>query len=146
MKVKDFIEKLQEMPQDMNINIFDYRKNMYRGGGDSCSDGVCEITSISIVPDEETFSLMLENGEDIFQWVAIDYENDDYEDGFILSSNIEFESGAIKFGRFILKHCEMSFDETGAICYSFYSIDTGWHKNLTTDELYKIAVSEGYIS
>lgn len=82
MKVKELIERLKEMPQDMNVCIFDMRKNLFCGGGDSVCYGVEDIEAIEIVPDDETVKLMKEVGEEITQWVAIHYENDDYrEDG-----------------------------------------------------------------
>jgi hypothetical protein len=44
MNVKELIEELQKLPQEMNVNIFDYRKNFFRGGGDNCSDGIEKCT------------------------------------------------------------------------------------------------------
>lgn len=62
----------------MSVNVFDYRKNLFRGGGDICSDGIETVTDVCIVPDDETVNLIREEGEEITQWVAIEYTNDDY--------------------------------------------------------------------
>ena len=78
MKVKELIAELQELPQEMSVNVFDYWKNLFRGGGDNCSDGIEKVTGAQIVPDDETVQLMREEGEEIKQWVAIEYANDDY--------------------------------------------------------------------
>lgn len=78
MKVKELIAELQKLPQEMSVNVFDYRKNLFRGGGDSCSDGIDTVTGAFIAPDNETVKLMREDGEEINQWIAIEYTNDDY--------------------------------------------------------------------
>lgn len=78
MKVRELIAELQKLPQEMSVNVFDYRKNLFRGGGDNCSDGIDTITGACIVPDDETVKLMREDGEEVTQWVAIEYTNDDY--------------------------------------------------------------------
>jgi hypothetical protein len=81
MTVKELIKKLEEMPQDMQINIFDWRKNLFIGDGDSVSDGIESVEHIEIVPDNETTHLMQEDGDKISQWVAIIYNNNDYNEG-----------------------------------------------------------------
>lgn len=78
MKVKELIAKLQAMPQDMNVNIFDWRKNFFRGGGDPVSDGITRIEIVEVIPDDDTFAEMLDDDQDIQQWVGLTYENDDY--------------------------------------------------------------------
>ncbi|MFN3802167.1 MAG: hypothetical protein ACK4SB_10895 [Belliella pelovolcani] len=35
MKVKELIAALQKLPQEMNVNVFDYRKNLFSGGGNT---------------------------------------------------------------------------------------------------------------
>jgi len=79
MKVKQLITELQKMPKDADVCIFDWRKNLFNGGGDSVSDGIEEIKNIEVIPDNTTVKEMKEfDGEDVEQWVGIHYENDDY--------------------------------------------------------------------
>jgi len=73
MIVKDLIEKLKEMPQEMNVNIFDWRKNLFVGGGDSVSDGITPVEHLEVVTH-------IDEDDVTHQWIAINYENDDYTD------------------------------------------------------------------
>lgn len=72
MKVAELIEKLKDMP----VNVFDWRKNLHNGGGDSCGDGITDVKDISVVPEEP--GQEDDWGDEIKQWVGISYENDDY--------------------------------------------------------------------
>lgn len=95
MKVKELIAELQKLPQEMNVNVFDYRKNLFRGGGDSCSDGIETVTGAWIVPDDETLQFMQDRGEDIDQWVAINYSNDDYTKDAKIVSDGEYSKAVL---------------------------------------------------
>lgn len=84
MKVKELIEVLKNMPQDMNVNIFDYKQNLFVGGGEPSSAGVDRISieTIEVIPSDEEVSERKndEFGNPIKQWVGLCYSNSDYDD------------------------------------------------------------------
>lgn len=83
MKVSELIECLQAMPQDMDVHIFDWRKNLHTGGGESSPAGIEKVEHVEVVPSDEDIKLEIEihgDADDLTQFVAIHYENDDYDE------------------------------------------------------------------
>lgn len=75
MKKEELIEKLQKLPEGIEICVFDWRKNL----NDDCGDG----SSVGVYPE---FEIELISKDSIPKgnkpWVAFNIENDDYnEDG-----------------------------------------------------------------
>lgn len=68
MKVKELIEQLQKIPQDIEVVVFDWRKNVYNSNGDDpCNIGITPIVEVAHETDSVTKP-----------FVSIYYENDDY--------------------------------------------------------------------
>jgi len=73
MKNKDLIEKLSQLPEDTEVCIFDWRKNL----SDDCGEG----SSVGIYPKIE---VALQGKDEIREgskpWIAIGFQNIDYND------------------------------------------------------------------
>jgi len=73
MKKEKLIEELQKLPDNTEVCLFDYKKNMDNDAGDGSSSG--------IYPDFEVTMLTLEDvakGHDLF--AILSFDNDDYDD------------------------------------------------------------------
>jgi hypothetical protein len=68
MKVSELIEKLKELPQDLEVRVFDVRKNFSWDNGDGESElGIYEFD--------------IEHCNEVDpQWVALGFCNPDYDD------------------------------------------------------------------
>lgn len=77
MIVSELIEHLQKMPQDVNICIFDWRKNLFEGGGDPVPDGIQKVKDIELLPYDNEDE---DNEEITSKWVSLNYENEDYNE------------------------------------------------------------------
>jgi len=91
MVIENLIKKLVEIQAQhpgINVAIFDHRKNL----GDDCGDGshagiypveepiVMDITE----PDEVEFYKEQHDGNDYKPWVALSFDNEDYDENGVL--------------------------------------------------------------
>lgn len=82
MTVKNLIKELEKMPQDVNVNIFDWRKNLHDDWGDGSSEGIYSNFDIhyhELSKDEAKYYKDI-HGVDFTPWVGIEFENSDYDD------------------------------------------------------------------
>lgn len=81
MKVSDLIKKLQEFPQDLEVKIFDWRKNLNGDWGDGSSAGIydIEVSMDNYTEDEKEYYKERYDNEFI-PWVQLSFESDDYSD------------------------------------------------------------------
>lgn len=81
MKVSDLIKKLQEFPQDLEVKIFDWRKNLNEDWGDGNSAGIydIEVSMDNYTEDEKEYYKERYDNEFI-PWVQLSFESDDYSD------------------------------------------------------------------
>jgi len=77
--VEQLIEILSQYPMDMRIAIYDVNKNIHEQCSGPCSDGIHDDFEILVVPSDEEMPDMLEEYPDCKQWLAFQFENDDYE-------------------------------------------------------------------
>lgn len=79
MKVKDLIKELEKMPQEANVNIFDWRKNLSEDGS---SEGVYSRFDVHYeeLSEDEMEYYKDVHDKDFIPWVAISFDNDDYND------------------------------------------------------------------
>ncbi|GAE83364.1 hypothetical protein [Bacteroides reticulotermitis] len=82
MKVKDLIKELKKYPQDEDVCVFDWRKSAHYGNDEPHSDAIYEDISIERIElDHEDSEFIKEvYGVESASWVAITFENDDYND------------------------------------------------------------------
>lgn len=82
MRVKDLIKELEKMPQEANVNLFDWRKNLSDDIGDGSSEGVYSRFDIHYeeLSEDEMEYYKDVNDREYIPWVAISFENDDYND------------------------------------------------------------------
>ncbi len=91
--VKDLIEALQKLPKDLPVSVFDVRKNMgiSMRSGESCSEGIYDV-SVEIINDPEEMKDLYDDDTEIPKpWVAISFENDDYDDDGKCIADVERE-------------------------------------------------------
>ncbi len=82
MTVKDLIKQLEKMPQDVNVNIFDWRKNLANDWGNGSSEGIYtefEINYENLTEDELEYYEQ-SNDRKFVPWVSITFHSDDYSD------------------------------------------------------------------
>lgn len=71
MKISELIEQLQQAPQDSEVCIFDWRKNLHHADGDYQGNGIVSDFKVDIVSEDVNIP-----------FVALSFKNDDYkEDG-----------------------------------------------------------------
>lgn len=81
MKVSELIKKLQEFPQDMDVKIFDWRKNLSEDYGDGSSAGIYDIeVSVEDLSEDEIKYLEEVHGRKFKPFVQLSFESDDYSD------------------------------------------------------------------
>lgn len=82
MKVKELISELEKQPQDLEVFIFDWRKNLHDGFGDSTSSGVYnfEIEHLQIEDKGEQEFYEEKYDKPFVPWVALAFKSDDYTD------------------------------------------------------------------
>jgi hypothetical protein len=69
MKVTDLIKKLQQLPQDAEVCIFDWRKNIYNSSEDQTGEGV-----------HPHFEVSYETADVSKPFIALSFKNNDYKD------------------------------------------------------------------
>lgn len=82
MTVNELIEKLKAFPGDIPVNIYDWKKNMGDDIGDGSSAGIYpdfEVSEMNLSDDEKEF-IKESQDRDFKPWVAISFENSDYDD------------------------------------------------------------------
>lgn len=83
MKVQELIKKLQEFPQDTEVRIFDWRKNLYDDNGDGTASysGIYsfDVSMDKLSVDELEYYKEM-NEKDYKPWVQLSFENEDYSD------------------------------------------------------------------
>ena len=81
MKVSELIKKLQEFPQELEVKIFDWRKNLNEDWGDGSSAGIydIEVSMDNYTEDEKEYYKERYDNEFI-PWVQLSFESDDYSD------------------------------------------------------------------
>lgn len=67
MKAEELIKKLKKYPKDIEVCIFDWRKNVYHSNDEPCSEGI-----------EPDFEIEIEKGIGS-DFVVLSFENDDYD-------------------------------------------------------------------
>lgn len=81
--VAQLIEELKTLPQDLTVKLFDGRKNLCDGGGEPTSSGIynfeVEHMHNDISEDEKQYYIDV-HGTVPQPFVAICFENDDYDD------------------------------------------------------------------
>ena len=81
MKVSELIKKLQEFPQELDIKIFDWRKNLNEDFGDGSSAGIYdfEVTIEDLSEDEIKYLEELHDRK-FKPFVQLVFESEDYSD------------------------------------------------------------------
>jgi len=82
MTVKELITELSKYPENEDVCIFDWRKNLHHASEEPSSEGVySDIKTERVALDREE----IEYTKDVYgtepkPWIAITFENDDYSD------------------------------------------------------------------
>ena len=90
MKIETLIEKLNELQKthpNVNVSLLDWRKNLGDDVGDGSSVGVYDEFDFEIIKldGEEAKFYEEQNDKQFVSWLAISFENDDYnEDGVLI--------------------------------------------------------------
>lgn len=81
MKVSELIKKLQEFPQDMDVKIFDWRKNLSEDSGDGSGAGIYDVEVSAEGSSEYEIKYLEEvHGRKFKPFVQLSFESDDYSD------------------------------------------------------------------
>ena len=91
MKIEKLIEELTELQKthpNISVNLFDWRKNLGDDNGDGSSEGVHGDFEISVMKleGEEAEFYKEQNDKDFSAWVALSFENEDYNDDGVLTN------------------------------------------------------------
>ena len=79
MRVSDLIKKLQEFPQDLEVKIFDWRKNLNEDWGDGSSAGIYDIeVSMDNYTEDEKEYYKERYDKEFIPWVQLSFESDEY--------------------------------------------------------------------
>lgn len=79
MKKSTLIRKLQEIPEDPEIRIFDWRKNLSEDSGDGSFAGIYDFeVSMETLSEKEKEYYKEVHGKDYVPWVQLSFESDDY--------------------------------------------------------------------
>lgn len=82
MKKSELIARLNEIPGDPEVAIFDHLKNLHYDDGDGCSAGIYQqievglITNDGLPPDHPAVV------DQMKAWIAISFPNEDYAEVF----------------------------------------------------------------
>lgn len=81
MTKSELIKKLNEFPDEMQVRIFDWRKNLNEDNGSGSSAGVYsfEVVSEKLSEDEKTY-FESQNGREYRPWIQLSFDNNDYTD------------------------------------------------------------------
>ena len=83
MTVQELINKLETMPKDAPVCLFDWRKNLGLDCGDPSSEGVYNEIDVELqqieAPDEQEY-YKSQMDEEFVPWVALSFDNEDYND------------------------------------------------------------------
>lgn len=82
MKKEKLIEELQKLPEGTEVCIFDWKKNMGDDWGDGSSEGIypdIEVEYMNLEGDEAE-NYKEQHDKEYIPWVALNFENDDYDD------------------------------------------------------------------
>ena len=96
MKKEKLIEELQKLPDDIEVCLFDWRKNLCYADGDDegCGEGIypdLEINVYSLEANEAKF-YKEQNDKDYKSFALLSFDNDDYDDdGFMVNSRCRFK-------------------------------------------------------
>jgi len=74
MKVSELIKKLKDLPNDLEIRIFDDRKNLFTADEDGSSEGIETITGVGSI------SAISEKTNKKTKIAIISFDNSDYKD------------------------------------------------------------------
>lgn len=95
MEKEDLIKKLQELPDGMDVCLFDYRMCMHDDCGDGSDKGnypEFEVTVIELDAEEAEY-YKERKGRDYEPWAALIFANEDYDD--CAEENVDDESSAL---------------------------------------------------
>ncbi len=90
-KLIDELTKLQKKFPNINVSLFDWRKNL----GDDCGDGSFEgfypefDISVMKLEGEEADFYREQNDKEFIPWISIGFVNDDYNEEGILLETID---------------------------------------------------------
>ena len=92
MKIEKLIEKLNELQKthpNINVNLFDWRKNFGDDDEGSSSVGVYDNFDIEVIKleGEEAKYYQEQNDKPFIAWIAVSFENEDYNEDGILINN-----------------------------------------------------------
>lgn len=79
MTVAELIKKLQEYPENTEVKIFDWRKNLNSDSGDGSSSGIYDFkVDMETLDDEEKSFFHEFHGKDHIPFVELTFDNEDY--------------------------------------------------------------------
>ena len=81
MKVSELIKKLQEFPQELEVRIFDWRKNLSEDLGDGSYAGIYDIdVSMDELTQDEKECYKEFHNKEFIPFVQLTFESDDYSE------------------------------------------------------------------
>ncbi|AQY22662.1 DUF7352 domain-containing protein [Riemerella anatipestifer] len=78
MKNRDLIEKLKQLPPDVEVKIFDWRKNLGDGSSEGIYDFDVELHKFSELEKEH---IIEHRGHEPKDFITLSFDNEDYTDG-----------------------------------------------------------------
>ncbi|MBT0551960.1 hypothetical protein [Riemerella anatipestifer] len=81
MKNRDLIEKLKQLPPDVEVKIFDWRKNLEYDIGDGSSEGIYDFdVELHKLSEDEKECVKEHRGREPKDFITLSFENEDYND------------------------------------------------------------------
>lgn len=81
MKVSELIKALQEYPQDIEVKIFDWRKNLNDMDEDGSSEGIYDFNvNMEVLSDDEKEYYKDFHDRDFKPFLELSFNSDDYSD------------------------------------------------------------------
>jgi len=103
MKIGKLVEELSKFPEDLDVNLFDWKQNMFDDSGDGSSSGIYPEFQIGLIGDE----YLQEDQED---WIAISFDSDDYDNDAMPHWHDEMEE--LKETRLTVDQCAERLKQT----------------------------------
>lgn len=82
MKKEDLIKKLQELPDGIEVCLFDWRKNLGDDHGDGSYEGIVSDFEVEHqkLDKDDAEHWEIANGKKYISWASLSFNNDDYND------------------------------------------------------------------
>lgn len=110
MKKSDILKKLNEIPGDPEVAIFDWRKNVLDDLGVGSSSGIYQEFDVELMEDTEQREGVSPEDRAQASWIAFVYTNESFDDEFS-------KAGTCRVCGCTDDNCRQCIEKTGSPCH-----------------------------